>query len=63
MRYDGARLADFSVKEEKQGRGRMDLSFLLLVLGLLAIGVLMVLSSSFPRAYYDPGLITGGNAA
>jgi cell division protein FtsW len=63
LRYDGARLADFSVKEEKQGRGRMDLSFLLLVLGLLAIGVLMVLSSSFPRAYYDPGLITGGNAA
>ena len=23
----------------------------------------MVLSSSFPRAYYDPGGVTGGNAA
>ena len=37
MRYDGARLADFSVKEEKQGRGRMDLSFLLLVLNALVM--------------------------
>ena len=63
MRYDGARLADFSVDGAKPERGRMDLSFLLLVLGLLALGVLMVLSSSFPRAYYDPGRITGGNAA
>lgn len=63
MRYDGARLADFSVQEGKRGRGRMDLSFFLLVLGLLTVGVLMVLSASFPRAYYDPGRITGGNAA
>ena len=63
MRYDGARLADFSVAEAENGRGRMDLSFLLLVLGLLGVGVLMVLSSSFPRAYYDPGHVTGGNAA
>ena len=63
LRYDGARLADFSVAEAENGRGRMDLSFLLLVLGLLGAGVLMVLSSSFPRAYYDPGHVTGGNAA
>ena len=63
LRYDGARLADFSVAEAENGRGRMDLSFLLLVLGLLGVGVLMVLSSSFPRAYYDPGHVTGGNAA
>ena len=52
MRYDGARLADFSAAATDEGRGRMDLSFLLLVLGLLGTGVLMVLSSSFPRAYY-----------
>ena len=63
MRYDGARLADFSMQQMKHDRGRMDLSFFLLVLGLLTVGVLMVLSSSFPRAYYDPGSITGGNAA
>ena len=63
MRYDGARLADFSVSPEKSRSGQMDLSFFLLVLGLLSLGVLMVLSSSFPRAYYDPGGVTGGNAA
>ena len=63
MRYDGARLADFSVSPEKSRSGQMDLSFFLLVLGLLSLGVMMVLSSSFPRAYYDPGGVTGGNAA
>ena len=35
----------------------------LLVLLLLVMGVVMVLSSSFPRAYYDPGKVTGGQAA
>ena len=30
---------------------------------LLFIGVVMVLSSSYARAYYDPGDVTGGNAA
>lgn len=30
---------------------------------LLTIGVIMVLSSSFARAYYDPGDITGGDPA
>ena len=30
---------------------------------LLAAGVIMVLSSSYPRAWYDPGHVTGGNAA
>ena len=63
MRYEGARLADFSASEVRTERGRADLSFLLLVLGLLTLGVLMVLSASFPRAYYDPGSVTGGNAA
>ena len=63
MRYDGARLADFSVAAD-DGKGRMDLSFLPLVqgLGLLGTSVLMVLSSGFPRACYDPGRVTGGNA-
>ena len=41
----------------------MDIPFLVLVMLLLSIGMTMVLSASFARAYYDPGNITGGNAA
>lgn len=64
MRYESARLTDFSSAEEKRARrGRVDLNFLLLVSLLLVGGVVMVLSSSFARAYYDPGHVTGGNAA
>ena len=39
-----------------------DTSFFVLVILLLTMGVVMVLSSSYARAYYDPGNITGGNA-
>ena len=63
MRYDSARLPDFSVADNKPKRAPFDGTFCLLVLLLLAIGVVMVLSASFPRAYYDPGHVTGGNAA
>ena len=63
MRYDSARLAGFSALPAKERRGGFDMSFFLLVLCLLAAGVVMVLSSSYARAYYDPGNITGGNAA
>ena len=35
-------------------RGAMDIPFLLITLLLLTIGVVMVLSASFARAYYDP---------
>ena len=63
MRYDSARLAGFSAQSVEERRGTMDLSFFLLVMGLMTAGVLMVLSSSFARAYYDPGRVTGGNAA
>lgn len=63
MRYECACLADFSaVKTEKRRRG-FDTGFFVLVLVLLTVGVVMVLSSSYARAYYDPGNITGGNAA
>ena len=62
MRYDGARLSDFS-PAEKPRPAPFDLPFFLTVLLLLAIGVMMVLSASFPRAYYDPGHVTGGSAA
>ena len=63
MRYESARLADFSAPIGKTRRAAFDMPFFLLVLGLLVIGVVMVLSASFPRAYYDPGNVTGGNAA
>ncbi len=62
MRDDSARLAGSSPAPVKPGRRGFDGSFFLLVLLLLAMGVVMVLSASFPRAYYDPGHVTGGNA-
>ena len=62
MRYDSARLAGSSPASVKPGRRGFDGSFFLLVMILLAMGVLLVLSASFPRAYYDPGHVTGGNA-
>lgn len=63
MRYESARLADFSVVADKERRRSFDSSFFVLVVLLLTMGVVMVLSSSYARAYYDPGNITGGNAA
>jgi len=62
MRYESARLADFSHDGKKRGRRGFDSSFFVLVLLLLAMGLVMVLSSSYARAYYDPGNVTGGNA-
>jgi len=62
MLYESARLADFSFSDVPQQRKRMDSSFLALVIILLTMGVIMVLSSSYARAYYDPGKITGGNS-
>ena len=63
MRYESARLAGPFPAAVKTGRGRFDGGFFLLVMTLLSVGVVMVLSASFPRAYYDPGKVTGGNAA
>lgn len=63
MRYDTARLADFSVLSREEKKGGVDQIFLILVLILLCLGVVMVLSASFPRAWYDPAHLTGGNAA
>jgi len=62
MRYDSARLADFSAVSVKQKRAAFDTPFFLLVLILLVTGVVMVLSSSYARAYYDPANVTGGKA-
>ncbi len=63
MRYESARLADFSAVKTAQRRRGFDTGFFVLVLVLLTVGVVMVLSSSYARAYYDPGNITSGNAA
>ena len=41
-----------SVKEKQEVRGPIDVPFLLLTLIILTIGVIMVLSASFARAYY-----------
>ncbi len=59
--YDQTRLADYTEDSTIQ-RGRIDLPFMLLTLLLLTIGVVMVLSSSFARAYYDLENETGGDA-
>ena len=63
MRYDSARLAVFSSAPENNRRRGFDWPFFLLVLLLLTVGVVMVLSASYPRAYYDPGHVTGGRPA
>ena len=52
MDYPENRLADYS-EDSSIGRGSLDVPFLLLVLLLLTIGVIMVLSASFARAYYS----------
>ena len=63
LRYDTARLSDFSVLQDERKKNGVDQVYLVLVLILLSFGVIMVLSASFPRARYDPAHITGGNAA
>lgn len=62
MRYESARLTGFSVATAKKRRRDFDTSFFVVVLLLLGMGLVMVLSSSYARAYYDPGNVTGGNA-
>jgi len=51
MDYSENRLADYT-DDSGIYRGAIDVPFLLLTLLLLAIGVIMVLSASFARAYY-----------
>ena len=61
MQYENTRLADYT-DDASIGRGSVDLPLVLLTLLLLTIGVIMVLSASFARAYYDIENETGGNA-
>ena len=61
MQYGSAELRIKETKD-KTKRAGMDFSFLALVMILLAVGVTMVLSASFARAYFDPGGVTKGKA-
>lgn len=52
MNYSDERLEDYS-SDASIGRGALDVPFLLITVLLLGIGVIMVLSASFARAYYS----------
>ena len=62
VRYEARRLRHDHADQER-GRGAADVPFTVLTILLLAIGVVMVLSASYARAYYDIENETGGNAA
>ncbi len=53
MEYSDRQIINFS-NADRTKRGRVDAPFTILTLLLLLIGVMMVLSASFARAYYDP---------
>jgi len=59
MEYENTRLADYT-EDSAIGRGSFNMPFALLTLILLAIGVVMVLSASYARAYYSTA--TGNKA-
>ncbi|MEG1632448.1 MAG: putative lipid II flippase FtsW [Oscillospiraceae bacterium] len=52
MQYEDTRLADYT-EDSSIGRGGFDLPFAIITLLLLTIGVVMVLSASYARAYYS----------
>ncbi len=62
MQYTEERISKTPISKGTR-RKSFDAPFFILVILLLTIGVIMVLSSSFARAYYDPGQITGGDPA
>ena len=45
-----------------QVRGQVDTPFLLLTVLLVVVGLVMLLSASYPTAYYDIKHVTGGDA-
>lgn len=50
-----ARMRQTEQKHTQAAKGSMDLPFLILTLLLTVIGLIMLFSASFPRAYYDNG--------
>lgn len=61
MEYAGERIGSGAAEAVRQRRGSIDMPFAALTLLLLTIGVVMVLSASYARAYYSAA--TGHNAA
>ena len=61
MEYAGERIGSGAAEAVRQRRVSIDLPFAALTLLLLTIGVVMVLSASYARAYYSAA--TGHNAA
>ncbi len=61
MEYAGERIGSGAAEAVRQRMGSIDLPFAALTLLLLTIGVVMVLSASYARAYYSAA--TGHNAA
>lgn len=57
MEYSGSRLTATASAQPRK-RGEVDLAFFTLTILLLTIGVIMVLSASFVRAYYTEGSAT-----
>lgn len=51
--WSAQRRQDAMEQSREAARGPMDLPFLLLTLLLTAMGMVMVLSASFPSAYYE----------
>lgn len=49
-------------RPKQQIQGTVDMPFMLLTVLLVVIGLVMLLSASYPSAYYDVSNITGGDA-
>ena len=63
MQYSTVRLLNGEAEIKERPGGKIDSVLLSLVLLLLAFGLVMVFSASFPSAFYDLQGETGGNAA
>ena len=50
-----ARMRQTEQKHKQAAKGSMDLPFLILTVLLTVVGLIMLFSASFPRAYYDTG--------
>lgn len=56
------RRKEHTEKPKQKVQGEIDMPFMLLTVLLVVIGLVMLLSASYPSAYYDVGNITGGDA-